>query len=60
MFELIKKIEKKFFLLTISSLKKLSHDLIQFDLKFPNSQWYSGMWPGAHVHFYAEIDGKIV
>ena len=30
------------------------------ELKFPDKEWTSGMWPGGHIALSAEIDGKVV
>ena len=44
--------------LTVSKKELVSPDTYKFELEFPNKEWISGFWPGAHCFFCAEINGE--
>ena len=31
-----------------------------FELKFPNPDWTSGLWPGGHLLLHLNVNGKSV
>jgi len=55
-----KKDEDGRFALKVMRKEKLNNNVYIFTLKFPNTHWISGGWPGAHFPWYATIDGKEV
>ena len=40
------------------SKKAINHDTYEFELKFPNPDWTSGLFAGGHFKFHANIDGQ--
>jgi hypothetical protein len=58
LFELSEKDDEDKFPVKVSKKEKINHDSYIFDLEF-DSEWISGLWPGAHYVWHAEIDGKM-
>lgn len=48
------------FPLKVIKKEAINHDTYIMELEFPNADWISGLWPGGHFIFYAEINGKVV
>lgn len=46
------------FPLKVVKKSKLNNNVYVFELEFPNPEWISGLWPGAHFFWHATIDGK--
>jgi cytochrome-b5 reductase len=55
---LVEKNEDDQFPLKVTKKEKLTHDTYLFELEFPNQEWISGLWVGAHFVFHCEVGGK--
>ena len=44
--------------LKVITKELISPDTYKLELKFPDPNWIGGFWPGAHVIFHLNIDGK--
>jgi NAD(P)H-flavin reductase len=58
LFENVEKNEDDQFPLKLIEKSAISHDTYRFVLEFPNPEWISGLWPGGHYVFHANVNGK--
>jgi cytochrome-b5 reductase len=57
---LVEKDENDQFPLKVIRKDQLNHDSYLYVLEFPNADWISGLFPGGHFYFHAEVDGKMM
>jgi len=60
LFNLVEKNDDDQFPLKVIKKEAINHDTYILELGFPNPEWISGLWPGGHFIFHADIDGKLV
>ena len=60
LFNLVEKDENNQFPLKVIEKRVISHDTYTFVLEFPNKEWITGLFPGGHFVFHAEVDGKMI
>ena len=48
------------FKLKVTKKEVINHDTYLIELEFPNAEWISGLWPGAHYFWHLEVNGKML
>ena len=44
------------FELKLCCKEQLTHDTYRYEFKFPDPEWYCGLWPGGHFNLNMRVD----